>query len=246
MKQLCMRSSVTTTQRLSMTKSAALLGRQCRLAVSECLRRACGTAVPAPRSGVLLWPPPRSAALAWRGPARRGPRDCRGCGPPTPSSASSTPGRRGAGAGLRPLLQLHRGRRAGAGRRQHDRGRQRGERLVRAHDLRGALGRGARGLRGAPLVLGIAVAGPASTTSPCGACRQVLREFGGTSLPVTFPHAGGLVTMTIDELLPAGFVLRRLRWRGRGRGRPAGEGDPGFRSAVIALAGRPTWASRRS
>src|ERR671910_3204330 len=55
--------------------------------------------------------------------------------------------------------------------------------------------------------IGIAVAGPASTTSPCGACRQVLREFGGTTPPLTFPHAGGLVTMTIDELLPAGFVL---------------------------------------
>ena len=53
----------------------------------------------------------------------------------------------------------------------------------------------------------IAVSGPASNVSPCGACRQVLREFGGTALTVTFPHGGSLVTMTIDELLPAGFDL---------------------------------------
>ena len=52
----------------------------------------------------------------------------------------------------------------------------------------------------------IAVSGPASSVSPCGACRQVLREFGGTAMTVTFPHNGSLVTATLEELLPAGFA----------------------------------------
>ncbi len=53
----------------------------------------------------------------------------------------------------------------------------------------------------------IAVAGPASNVAPCGACRQVLREFAGSGFTVTFPYGGGLVTMTMDEILPAGFDL---------------------------------------
>jgi cytidine deaminase len=54
-------------------------------------------------------------------------------------------------------------------------------------------------------LVAVAVAGPASDVSPCGACRQVLAELGGAGLRVTFPRGGELVTMTLDELLPEGF-----------------------------------------
>jgi len=44
------------------------------------------------------------------------------------------------------------------------------------------------------------------TASPCGACRQVLAEFGPKAL-VTFLENGRFRTMTVDELLPAAFEL---------------------------------------
>ncbi len=53
----------------------------------------------------------------------------------------------------------------------------------------------------------IAVAGPErETTSPCGACRQVLAEF-GTSTRVLFSTPDGFEEMTVAALLPATFVL---------------------------------------
>jgi homotetrameric cytidine deaminase len=54
----------------------------------------------------------------------------------------------------------------------------------------------------------IAIAGPADSVQPCGACRQVLSEFAEAGFLVTFPLAGALVTYTIDELLPSRFTLR--------------------------------------
>jgi cytidine deaminase len=46
-------------------------------------------------------------------------------------------------------------------------------------------------------------------TSPCGACRQVLREFGGSDVPVVSEHAqdGSRNRWTLGELLPAAFEL---------------------------------------
>jgi cytidine deaminase len=44
------------------------------------------------------------------------------------------------------------------------------------------------------------------TASPCGACRQVLAEF-GRDATVTFLESGRFRTMTVAELLPAAFEL---------------------------------------
>ncbi len=52
----------------------------------------------------------------------------------------------------------------------------------------------------------IAVHAPVATAAPCGACRQVLREFGG-DIVVVFPREGELVAATVDELLPVAFEL---------------------------------------
>jgi cytidine deaminase len=51
----------------------------------------------------------------------------------------------------------------------------------------------------------IAVAGPAETVSPCGACRQVLAEFLSPDAPVIFPLAGELVAVPLGSLLPHAF-----------------------------------------
>ena len=53
----------------------------------------------------------------------------------------------------------------------------------------------------------IAVAGPPeSATPPCGACRQVLAEF-GPALPLLYTTPGGHAATTVAELLPANFTL---------------------------------------
>lgn len=44
------------------------------------------------------------------------------------------------------------------------------------------------------------------TASPCGACRQVLAEFGRDAV-VTFLKEGRFASMTVDELLPEAFEL---------------------------------------
>jgi cytidine deaminase len=53
----------------------------------------------------------------------------------------------------------------------------------------------------------VAVAGPATTLSPCGACRQVLAEFMAPDALVVFPIDGELAAFSIDELLPHAFVM---------------------------------------
>jgi len=49
--------------------------------------------------------------------------------------------------------------------------------------------------------------------SPCGACRQILREFGGPDgelRVIIADTAGNTQTLTIAELLPAGFTPDQL------------------------------------
>jgi cytidine deaminase len=53
----------------------------------------------------------------------------------------------------------------------------------------------------------IAIASEARSCPPCGACRQVLAEF-GRDARVVFPHDGGLTVMTVADLLPVAFELR--------------------------------------
>jgi homotetrameric cytidine deaminase len=62
-------------------------------------------------------------------------------------------------------------------------------------------------LAGASRVAAVAVTGPDGvTTPPCGACRQVLAEFGAPSVPLTYARAdGGWNETTLGELLPAAF-----------------------------------------
>jgi homotetrameric cytidine deaminase len=50
-----------------------------------------------------------------------------------------------------------------------------------------------------------AVAGPAATVSPCGACRQVLAEFLAPDAIVVFPLEGRLVAIELGVLLPHAF-----------------------------------------
>jgi cytidine deaminase len=53
----------------------------------------------------------------------------------------------------------------------------------------------------------------ATGASPCGACRQILREFGGPAGDLRVIVAGldgSTRVFTIDELLPAGFTPDQL------------------------------------
>lgn len=44
---------------------------------------------------------------------------------------------------------------------------------------------------------------------PCGACRQVIAEFAAPDAKVWFLRDGGPVMLTVAELLPATFSLRK-------------------------------------
>jgi cytidine deaminase len=59
---------------------------------------------------------------------------------------------------------------------------------------------------GSPVAVAIHAAGEAMPW-PCGACRQVLREFAGDELVVLVDGPEGTVTTTLGELLPRAFVL---------------------------------------
>ncbi len=52
--------------------------------------------------------------------------------------------------------------------------------------------------------------------SPCGACRQVLYDFGGADLRVVIGHADGSLaqSLTLGELLPRAFGPENLLSRG--------------------------------
>lgn len=62
-------------------------------------------------------------------------------------------------------------------------------------------------LAGARDLAAVAVTGPDGlTTTPCGACRQVLAEFGAPGVPVTYARADGSWSdTTLGELLPVAF-----------------------------------------
>jgi cytidine deaminase len=66
---------------------------------------------------------------------------------------------------------------------------------------------GGRRLRAA-LVLG---EGGAHSVTPCGGCRQKLREFGAADLPVFMANGRGLqMTVTLEQLLPHSFGPEHL------------------------------------
>ena len=70
------------------------------------------------------------------------------------------------------------------------------------------------GVRGP--VVAIAVVGDGNEPcTPCGACRQVIAEFGPEAVVYASGDAGRPLVKTISELLPHGFGPRRL---GSGRG----------------------------
>jgi len=52
----------------------------------------------------------------------------------------------------------------------------------------------------------VAVHAESDSAAPCGACRQVLHQF-GAGMTVVFPHGGALVAASLEELLPAAFAL---------------------------------------
>jgi homotetrameric cytidine deaminase len=67
-------------------------------------------------------------------------------------------------------------------------------------------------LAGAKGIAAVAVSGPDGvTTPPCGACRQVLAEFGAPGVPLSYARAdGGWTDTTIGELLPGAFTPNSL------------------------------------
>jgi cytidine deaminase len=55
----------------------------------------------------------------------------------------------------------------------------------------------------------LAVAGPAATVPPCGACRQVMAEFADDDFIVIFPQDDALAQRRLGDLLPVRFRLGR-------------------------------------
>ena len=53
----------------------------------------------------------------------------------------------------------------------------------------------------------VLVSDAAEPVMPCGACREVLREFGADLVVESHGSAGGVKSWTIGELLPGAFVL---------------------------------------
>jgi cytidine deaminase len=74
-------------------------------------------------------------------------------------------------------------------------------------------------LAGARGIAAVAVSGPDGITAPpCGACRQVLAEFGAAGVPLTYARAdGSWADTTLGDLLPAAFEPAALE-TARGNG----------------------------
>jgi cytidine deaminase len=68
---------------------------------------------------------------------------------------------------------------------------------------------------GARQFTAVAVIGPEDDVecSPCGACRQVLFEF-GPDMVLVMPHGDGVRTYAVRELLPGAFDAARLPVQG--------------------------------
>jgi len=72
-------------------------------------------------------------------------------------------------------------------------------------------------LDGARALAALAVVGPDGvTTAPCGACRQVLAEFGAPAMPIVYATENGLNETTLGALLPHAFDATALRAAARG------------------------------
>lgn len=60
----------------------------------------------------------------------------------------------------------------------------------------------------------VAVYTPTKTaTTPCGACRQVINEFGPTARIVSVCNGTGRIDTTLDQLLPSAFGPKNLTQR---------------------------------
>jgi len=67
---------------------------------------------------------------------------------------------------------------------------------------------------GERVVRAVAVYTPTRTaTAPCGACRQVINEFGPTALIISVCNSAGRLEATLDRLLPSAFGPKALRAR---------------------------------
>jgi cytidine deaminase len=61
-------------------------------------------------------------------------------------------------------------------------------------------------------VKAVAIYTPTETpSSPCGACRQVINEFGPTAIVISVCRGKGRIETTLDQLLPAAFGPENLR-----------------------------------
>lgn len=68
-----------------------------------------------------------------------------------------------------------------------------------------AVAAGARAIRAVAVYTPTAVA-----SSPCGACRQVINEFGSTALVISVCDGPERLEMTLEQLLPAAFDHKNL------------------------------------
>jgi len=67
---------------------------------------------------------------------------------------------------------------------------------------------------GERIVKAVAVYTPTRTaTPPCGACRQVINEFGPNALIISVCNSAGRLETTLDRLLPSAFGPNSLRTR---------------------------------
>jgi len=67
---------------------------------------------------------------------------------------------------------------------------------------------------GERVVRAVAVYTPTRTaTSPCGACRQVINEFGPTALVISVCNSANRLETTLDRLLPSAFGPAQLNPR---------------------------------
>lgn len=58
----------------------------------------------------------------------------------------------------------------------------------------------------------VAIYTPTDTpTSPCGACRQVINEFGPTAVVISVCNSAARIETTLDALLPAAFGPAQLQ-----------------------------------